>query len=268
VNTKVCKKCGVEKTVDQFSVNRAAKDGLVNSCKPCETARVKAWSKANPDKVKAWADANRLNNIAATLSPDTPRKCNQCGIMKTISDFHANPRNKENLRKICKECTCSHMSAVYQENPEKQRKKTSEWRKENPEKHKEYSIAYYAENREERIEHRRQYRLKNIEKEREKDRQYAKDNPAKMNAKNAKRRAAKTQATPPWLNWFQEAQIEEFYELASARTMQTGIYYEVDHIVPLRGKTVRGLHVPWNLQLLTADANIRKKNKLIEDRST
>jgi 5-methylcytosine-specific restriction endonuclease McrA len=83
-----------------------------------------------------------------------------------------------------------------------------------------------------------------------------------MNAKNASsKRVKKLQATPNWLTAIHHAQIQEMYDVAVARTVQTGIRHHVDHIFPLQGKTFSGLHVPWNLQVLTEFDNLSKKNK-------
>lgn len=64
------------------------------------------------------------------------------------------------------------------------------------------------------------------------------------------------QTTPPWLTREHYALMAEFYALGREHGMH------VDHRVPLRGKTVWGLHVPWNLQLLTPSENSRKSNTL------
>lgn len=63
-------------------------------------------------------------------------------------------------------------------------------------------------------------------------------------------RAQTVRATPPWLTAEQKAQIRELYRQARALTVITGELYVVDHIVPKIGKTVCGLHVPWNLQVM------------------
>lgn len=66
-------------------------------------------------------------------------------------------------------------------------------------------------------------------------------------------------AKPKWLDEFQLFFIEELYDLARLRKQ------EVDHIVPLKNSKVCGLHVPWNLQLLTRSENAKKSNKFNED---
>lgn len=93
-------------------------------------------------------------------------------------------------------------------------------------------------------------------------RQYKKDHSDKINANNAKRRAARLQRTPNWLTLLHLSQIEMFYASARALTKELGIEFDVDHIVPLQGKNVSGLHVPWNLQVLPAVENGSKSNKV------
>jgi hypothetical protein len=80
-------------------------------------------------------------------------------------------------------------------------------------------------------------------------------------SKAARRRASKLSATPAWLCEEHKQKIDYFYWLARDLTTVSGETYHVDHIVPLKGKSVCGLHVPWNLQILPADINLSKSNK-------
>jgi hypothetical protein len=89
-------------------------------------------------------------------------------------------------------------------------------------------------------------------------------NPGAVLAYANQRRAAKLRAAPAWAD---KAAIKEAYKLAKLRSAATGIEYHVDHIIPLRGALVCGLHVENNLQVIPAIVNRRKHNKLIEIRS-
>lgn len=71
-------------------------------------------------------------------------------------------------------------------------------------------------------------------------------------------------ATPKWLTQEQKMEIRLKYRLAIELSRVTNIRHAVDHIVPLYGDTVCGLHVPWNLQVLTQEENLKKYNKLLD----
>lgn len=75
------------------------------------------------------------------------------------------------------------------------------------------------------------------------------------------RRAAKLNATP-W--WADIAKIRAIYAKRLRLTRETGIMHHVDHIVPLRSPVVCGLHVPWNLRVIPARANLQKNNRLLD----
>jgi hypothetical protein len=99
------------------------------------------------------------------------------------------------------------------------------------------------------------------EKRRAITKEWKKNNSEKVNALNAKRRALKVGATPSWLSVEQLKDIEQFYMKAKELSYSTGIEHHVDHIIPLAGNNICGLHVPWNLQILTQLENCRKSNK-------
>lgn len=88
---------------------------------------------------------------------------------------------------------------------------------------------------------------------------------AKKEAKRAllayhanKRRAAKIQQTPEWAD---EAAIKALYAESARLSKETGIKHNVDHIVPLQGQNVCGLHVENNLQVIPASENFKKHNR-------
>ena len=78
------------------------------------------------------------------------------------------------------------------------------------------------------------------------------------------RRRRFRQATPKWLTAEQKMEIRLKYRLAIELSRRTGVRHAVDHVVPLQGETVCGLHVPWNLEVLTQDENLKKSNKHVD----
>lgn len=86
-------------------------------------------------------------------------------------------------------------------------------------------------------------------------------NPDKHAACHNRRRAAKLLRLPKWLSNDQILEIQSIYTLAKDLSWLTNGGFHVDHIVPLQGKNVSGLHVPWNLQIIPALDNMKKNNK-------
>lgn len=108
----------------------------------------------------------------------------------------------------------------------------------------------------------RKWRAENRERLLEAKRKWRRDNPDKNAAGKARYRAKCKQATPKWLTDEQHQQIDFMYFVAVHATQFSNVLYQVDHIVPLQGKNVSGLHVPWNLHLMTKLDNQKKWNSL------
>jgi hypothetical protein len=106
---------------------------------------------------------------------------------------------------------------------------------------------------------------KTLEYHRNAHRRWSKDNPAKVIANANKRRADFRLRIPAWLTQEHWEEINVVYLKAAELTKRTGIPHCVDHIYPLRGKTSSGLHVPWNLQVLTQSENLHKSARLPDD---
>ena len=93
---------------------------------------------------------------------------------------------------------------------------------------------------------------------------YKKNDPDKYRELVGLRQRRRKQATPKWLTATHKMEIRLKYRLARELSRITGIKYVVDHIIPMFGKTVCGLHVPWNLDVITHSENSKKSNKLLD----
>lgn len=85
-----------------------------------------------------------------------------------------------------------------------------------------------------------------------------------VRADTSVRKRRHREATPRWLTKEERLQMRDLYVQARKMTELTRERYVVDHIVPLRGEEVCGLHVPWNLRVITQDENLKKSNKLVD----
>jgi hypothetical protein len=104
----------------------------------------------------------------------------------------------------------------------------------------------------------REYYLKTKEQRLQKVKEYKEKNPARVRQWIGSRKKALKERTPKWLTQEHWDQMNHLYWLCKDLKATTGEDYHVDHIVPLQGENVSGLHVPWNLQVLPSDLNLSK----------
>ena len=133
--------------------------------------------------------------------------------------------------RVCMDCDTAYQLRVARENPEKHRLKAK---------------ATYERTREKHLAQKRIYRQTNR---------------AKVNALGKSYKIRKKNRVPKWVDKEHMWLIKEAYELAQLRTNQFGYTWHVDHIIPLQGELVSGLHVIENLQVIPGIENIKKKNK-------
>lgn len=194
-------------------------------------------------------DAKRIFNIDVTIkknisknSAEELRKvgykyCPKCKDIKKFYKFSKNKYTKSGCASICVKCSdVFRKEKGYKNNYDGYTKR-----------HKEYARKNY---------------LKNKDKVDSRNKEWFEKNPHKRTQYVNKRRAAKLKATP---SWSQDEKIAVLYEKAKWLEQLTGKKYHVDHIIPLQGENVCGLHVWENLQILEKKLNIRKSNKLQGD---
>lgn len=175
--------------------------------------------------------------------------CNGCKTNKEFDLFSKCSSGKYGLSSQCKACYKLYYQSKKHEIDSASKIRTAAWRLKNQEKYRAYSIEYYQ---------------KHTEKIKAKSAKYQPlwraKNPGKTLALTRKYQISKINACPPWINL---SEIEKIYDEA-AKIRKNGIDVHVDHIIPLRGKMVCGLHVPWNLRIIPAKDNMKKNAKMPE----
>lgn len=172
----------------------------------------------------------------------TMKRCRTCKIDKEETDYY--PRYA-----TCKACGKAKygagQKAYYERNAKKVCKRTNEYYTANKEKYTEGKRIWREDNRTQEAKTRKLWRETNLDKARLKEAVYS-----------SERRAKLKQALPKWAN---KHEIEKIY----AEAQELG--WHVDHIVPLSGRNVSGLHWEGNLQVISPHDNHTKSNNFIED---
>lgn len=131
------------------------------------------------------------------------------------------------------------------------------WHKANRESQR----AYFKANREKHSASMKAWREANAETHKELRKAWRESNLDRCAAIEAKRRSKKLQATPKWMTAADFEAIREWYTIAKELQWLSEEPLHIDHIIPLQGKDVSGLHIAANLQILPASENISKGNK-------
>lgn len=180
------------------------------------------------------------------------KRYSKCEEDRPLNEFYSDKRAKDGKQSQCRGC---HKGFYKTEKGKAAKRKSYD-----PEKR----AAYYEENKEKcLLQSREDYRNNKDRKLLLGKKHYQENKPAYLYY-TRKRQAKRLMATLP-LTPEQEQQIKDFYWLAKDLTAVSGETYHVDHIVPLQGKNVCGLHIPWNLQVLPADINLSKGNRYADD---
>ena len=163
------------------------------------------------------------------------KHCTKCKQMLDISNFW---KRGKYYKSRCKKCTTEDVAPYKLANKEYIAKRLNAYKEKHKDRILEQTKTYQA--------------------------QYRKQNKYKVNALNRLRKYQKMQRTPSWLTLDDKWFMEEIYHLAQLRTKMLGFEWHVDHIIPIKGKNVSGLHVPNNLRVIPAKENLSKHNKFIE----
>lgn len=180
--------------------------------------------------------------------------CKGCGLLLSLSCFNKHSTTVDGFRAKCKECRRLEHIEYRNKNPERIREL---YRKASKKKRKNRPCA----------EKQKLWYRKDVEsgKARARQKRWYTQNKDKVRNNWALRRANKKNASPKWLSGRDKEKIRELHQICLMFQIYTGQNYHVDHIVPLTHERICGLHVPWNLSVLSGWDNQSKSNKLFEE---
>lgn len=202
------------------------------------------------------------------------KTCRLCKAEKTLADFCKKCDSADGLTTRCRACLAEARKADREKRKNVLNARTKAWYEANKdaynarrretrdvEKGKAACKKYYERNKDNVRAMNDEWAKQNPEKMRQAWKSYAKRNPDIKLAQAARRRASKRRAYAAWDRELTNFVVREAVELCKMRKQLFGIEWHVDHVVPLAGRKVSGLHVHNNLQVIPADTNWRKFNK-------
>lgn len=201
------------------------------------------------------------------------KQCSDCKEFKELTEFYWYKGKYVKPYNFCKKCNTIRCIKYQKTEKGKLAKQKSdknyylnhklEFQKRNQSDEHKNSVKKYRLSGKEK-ETRKKWKKNNTEKVRRINSKWRTKNKAHMNALFAKRRCNKLLRTPSWLTKDDFRFIGLFYKESKRLTEVTGVKHHVDHIIPLQGENISGLHVPWNLQILTEQENKKKHNNFIQ----
>lgn len=231
---KLCKACAQTKPLSEFHKDNRTRGlkpsrggfGVATVCKRCR------------------AEARKPGIHAERIAREKRRKrglkpCGRCHEAKPLADFGVRRASPDGLAHTCKECV---------------KERSHQWRLDHPGAHQQW----YQENKEHKAVYWAAWQEKNKERTSANYKAWATANKDRVTALSAKRKAIKRSAVAPWID---HDAVRAIYAEAARLTAETGVRHEVDHVIPLQGELVCGLHWEGNLQVLTKVENIRKSNR-------
>lgn len=184
--------------------------------------------------------------------------CIKCNTEKLLEYFGKRPESKDGYRLECKLCVSIRTKAWAQQNKDKIKQASKEYRAKNKSKIAEDKKSYALRNKGKLKIRLKEYYQVHSSQIKERTSKYKKKNKAKVN-ELAQRREARKLKQSPELSPVERAKVVILYNIAKIITYKLKIPMHVDHIIPL---AKGGLHHPTNLQVITAKENTSKQDTL------